>query len=104
MSVTTSDSIAGISTSVPAWNAPILPSPMSPSRMMCAFLPEWRGRGAPAVCVASGVRSGGVRQGRVCPAGLLGAVAGVDHQGDAESVGDWDGDRCAGADAVDELA
>src|SRR4051794_27196375 len=103
-SVTTSDSIAGMPTSVLAWNAPILPSPMSPSRMMCAFLPRWRGSRPPAACVVWAGRSGGVRQGRVGSAGLLGAVAGVHHQGDAEGVGDRDGDRRAGADAVDELA
>ena len=33
MSVTTSESIAGIPTRVLVWNAPIRPSPMSPSRM-----------------------------------------------------------------------
>src|SRR3954452_6621915 len=103
-SVTTSDSTAEIPTSVLAWNAPILPSPMSPSRMMCAFLPRWRGSRPPAACVVWAGRSGGVRQGRVGSAGLLGAVAGVHHQGDAEGVGDRDGDRRAGADAVDELA
>src|SRR3954469_1725843 len=103
-SVTTSDSIAGMPTSVLAWNAPILPSPMRPSRMMCAFLPRWRGSRPPAPCVVWPGRSGGVRQGRVGSAGLLGAVAGVHHQGDAEGVGDRDGDRRAGADAVDELA
>ena len=32
-SVTTRESTAGSSDSVPAWKAPILPSPMSPSRM-----------------------------------------------------------------------
>ena len=38
-SVTTSESIAGIPTRVLVWNAPIRPSPMSPSRMLYAFRP-----------------------------------------------------------------
>ena len=36
--MTTNESIAGIPTRVLVWNAPIRPSPMSPSRMMSAFL------------------------------------------------------------------
>src|SRR3954454_4161318 len=126
-SVTTSDSIAGMPTSVPAWKAPIRPSPMSPMRMLSLSAEDGRAvspRAARAVWMCSfvltlmtsstgrtrqrriqppGVGSGGVPQRGVGAASLLGAVAGVDHQGDVQGVGDRDGDRCAGADAVDEL-
>src|SRR3954471_4525662 len=126
-SVTTSDSIAGMPTSVPAWKAPIRPSPMSPMRMLSLSAEDGRAvspRAARAVWMCSfvltlmtsstgrtrqrriqppGVGSGGVLQRGVGAASLLGAVAGVDHQGDVQGVGDRDGDRCAGADAVDEL-
>src|SRR3954464_9891744 len=126
-SVTTSDSIAGMPTSVPAWKAPILPSPMSPMRMlslsaeygrlvspraacavwMCSFvltlMTSSTGRTRQGRMPRPGVGSGGVLQRRVCAAGPLGAVAGVDDQGDVQGVGDRDGDRCTSADAVDEL-
>src|SRR3954453_17443438 len=91
-SVTTSDSIAGMPTSVFPWKAPILPSPMSPIRMLSLSRGE------------EGRRSGRLCQRRVGTASLLGAVAGVHHQGDAQGVGDRDGDRRSGADAVDERA
>jgi hypothetical protein len=82
--------------SVSAWNAPILPSPMSPMRMLSLSLLEWTVRWNP--------RSGAGRERRAGAVGLLGAVAAVHDQGDAQRVGDRDGDRRAGADAVDELA
>src|SRR3954470_15327690 len=95
MSVTTSDSIAGMPANVSAWNAPILPSPMSPMRMLSLSFEEGR---------AAGRRSGAGCQRRVRAPGPLGAVAGIHDQGDAQGVGDRDGDRRAGADAVDEPA
>src|SRR5215213_800945 len=100
MSVTTSDSIAGMPTSVSAWNAPILPRPMSPMRMLSPSRED--GWAVGPVLPLPELGSGGFRQRRVRTAGLLGAVAGVHHQGDAQRVGDGDGDRRAGADAVDE--
>ena len=69
MSVTTSESIAGIPTRVLAWNAPIRPSPMSPRRMSVAFLVAEGSAGSRSCGDARGVHPVRVGHGGRLPAG-----------------------------------